>query len=225
MDKKSIIIGAGEVGSSLREVIGGDLHDPQKELYAFGYCDFLHICFPYHDNFVNNVMDYQNKFSAGLTIIHSTVPIGTSRKCCAIHSPIRGVHPHLAEGIRTFVKFFGGTRAREAADYFEQFDIETITTENAEDTEAMKLWDTTQYGLMILINRHIKKWCDENKVDFNIVYTWANQTYNSGYNELGRPEVARPYLKYTEGPIGGHCVRQNAHLLDKHIAQMLEESR
>lgn len=224
---RHIIAGNGEVGAALSSVIGGKIHDPVKKLIARGHCDVLHVCFPYCASFISNVKKYQRQFKAKLTIIHSTVPIGTSRKCNAVHSPIRGVHPYLETGIRTFVKFFGGEPkdAYRAAGIFDKLRIKTFVTDKAENTEALKLWDTTQYGYMILLNRKIKKWCDKNSVDFNIVYTLANETYNNGYAGLGRPEVARSYLKHIPGLIGGHCVRQNAVLLDKKIAVEFEKSR
>jgi UDP-N-acetyl-D-mannosaminuronate dehydrogenase len=222
---KHIIAGNGEVGGALFSVIGGVIHDPLKNFIVHGKCDVLHVCFPYSRLFIKTVKEYQKRFESGLTIIHSTVPIGTSRKCNAVHSPIRGVHPYLESGIRLFVKFFGGTRASEAAAIFSELNIKTHITSKPETTEALKLWDTTQYGYMILLNRKIKKWCDKNNVDFDIIYTEANKTYNDGYSKLGRPEVMRPFLHHMPGLIGGHCVRQNAHLLDKKIAVKFEESR
>jgi UDP-N-acetyl-D-mannosaminuronate dehydrogenase len=220
----SVIVGHGEVGSALHEIIGGDVHDPAQNKIISGHYDLLNICIPYNDKFIQAVKEYQVLFSPLLTVIHSTVPLGTSQACNAVHSPIRGVHPHLAKGIRTFVKFFGGPDAQIAAEYFNKYGIETEVTDKSETTEAMKLWDTTQYGLLILMERQIHAWCDKNGVDFNVVYTTANRTYNEGYRALARDEVVRPYLCHTEGKIGGHCVRQNAHLLDASVAKLLEDS-
>jgi hypothetical protein len=96
---------------------------------------------------------------------------------------------------------------------FEQLGIKTRTYENARTTEALKLWSTTQYGRMIMLEKEIYEWCQENDVDFDAVYTQHNQDYNEAYLKLGRPDVVRPWLKHIPGPIGGHCVLPNAKLL------------
>jgi len=147
-----LVIGSeGPVGSALVEVLSDkyavDGIDYLSDRLPGKY-DVIHICFPYNQKFEEAVEVYLDLYLApgGLVIIHSTVPVGTSAKFNAVHSPIRGVHPHLAEGIRTFTKFFGGLRAVEAAWIFAQLGIETVTSPQAEDTEAMKLWDTTYYG-------------------------------------------------------------------------------
>ena len=74
---------------------------------------------------------------------------------------------------------------------------------------------------MITLQKEIHDYCKKNKVDFDIIYTLGNSTYNDGYRKLGRPEVARPYLKHMDGPIGGHCVIPNAHLIDSPSAREL----
>lgn len=221
----AVIIGGGEVGQALQKVIGGAIHDPIKGIRTIGKYDVMHVSIPYGPKFVRIVKDYQKRFRPRLTIIHSSVPVGTTRKCNAVHSPIRGVHPHLAEGIRMFVKYFGGKKAKEAAKIFSDLGIRVVITSKPENTEAMKLWDTTQYGMMILLNRMIWDYCKRHKLDFSLVYTDANTTYNEGYLEMNRPEVVRPWLKHMPGKIGGHCIRQNAHLLNKQIAKMFDKSK
>lgn len=208
---KSLIIGAGEVGKGLHKVIGGKIMD--REMVK-GQFDIIHICFPYSKDFALQVTKYQLQYKPKFTVIHSTVPVGTSKKLGAIHSPIRGVHPNLAKGIKTFVKYVGGTGAEMVAKIFKDKGMKVRVVADSNTTEALKLWDTTQYGAMILLNKEIYKWCEDNKVDFNIVYTEANQTYNEGYVKLGRPEVVRPWLKYMEGKINGHCVWNNTLLFN-----------
>lgn len=214
MLKKHLVIGMGEIGTGLSEVLrcdGIDINDQVPK------ADIIHICFPYSDQFIELVQKYQHDTEASLIIIHSTVPVGTTSKCGegAVHSPVRGKHPHLAEGIKTFVKFFGGGRAEEVAAYFSTLGVETVTTEKPENTEAMKLWDTEIYREAILLNKRIYQYCEENGLDFDIVYTLANKTYNDGYAKLGHPEFTKYVLKYIDGPIGGHCLEPNHKLLNK----------
>lgn len=220
-----LVIGLGEVGKAISNV----LHETEHEVFgidknekAEGVFDVINICFPYFPNFVEAVKVYQEKYLiSGLTIIHSTVPIGTSDKLGAVHSPIRGVHPHLEDGIKTFTKYFGGWRAVEAQEVFSSVILKRVTTTNAKNTEALKLWDTTYYGWNIIFNKAVKEFCNEHGLDFDLVYTEANNDYNAGYKELGRLEVQRPVLKHMEGQIGGHCVISNCHILGGGIAEFI----
>lgn len=220
---KNLVIGLGEVGYAVREILECDGHDPFKKVEAIGEYNTLHITIPYSNDFVKIVRQYEKKFKSSLTIIHSSVPVGTCNKLKAVHSPIRGVHPHMVKGIKTFVKFFGGKRAKEASKIFKEKGIITYCTTNSKNTEAGKLWDTTQYGVFILLNKEIYSYCKKNKLDPDIVYKMFNITYNAGYTELKRKEVVRPYLNNMEGKIGGHCVINNCNLLDSPIAKEILE--
>jgi len=209
---KHLTVGYGEVGKAINAIVGGDYVDKDKDFDDT--CEVMHICIPYSDDFISAVQAYKLRFKPLLTIIHSTVPIGTCRDLECVHSPIRGVHPHLEKSIRTMVKYFGGEQAELASNYFRKLGLETQWTKDVESVEALKLWSTTQYGVMILLNKEIHKFCEENNLDFDLIYTQANKTYNEGYVKLGREEVVRPYLNYVEGGIGGHCVVPNTKLFN-----------
>jgi UDP-N-acetyl-D-mannosaminuronate dehydrogenase len=202
------------------------LHDPPQGIRVKGLADELHICFPYHGpQFLDQVRLYEELFQPHRTVIHSSVPVGTCRKLGVNHSPIRGTHPHLARGIQSFVKYIAGPEAEDIARAFQVVGVTTYIMPNTETTELLKLMDTTQYGMMILVNRWCAEQAKKHGVELADVYTHANQTYNEGYAKLGRPEVARPWLSYMPGPIGGHCVRENARLIDETIASMFDASR
>lgn len=207
-----LIVGYGEVGKALHKIIGDAyIQDPKHTTWNREDVDVVHICIPWSSRFRWETISY--KIFSPLIIVHSSIPVGTCDALGVVHSPIRGVHPHLEEGIRTFVKYFGGKGAKEAAKIFSDLDIRTRWYEKAKTTEAIKLWDTTQYGKLIMLEKQIYKWCQENEVDFKEVYQSANKDYDEGYIKLDRPEVVRPYLKHVEGPIGGHCINENAKLL------------
>lgn len=216
----NLVIGMGEVGQAIAKILECEGIEKGQQSKETQY-NFLHICINYSDHFIDIVKAYQKQYVPKYTIIHSTVPIGTSKKCDATHSPIRGVHPELEKGIRTFVKYFGGPDSGACAQIFQDKGIKVKITPNSNNTEAMKLWDTTQYGNLILLNREIYKFCQRNQLDFDIVYTDANITYNEGYMKLDRPEVVRPWLKHTNSKIGGHCVLPNAKLLKSESAYEL----
>ena len=210
----------GEVGSALlklfvssakEKVMGVDFKSPETLSNIKESFDVVHVCIPYGKDFISEVTQYSGK--AKLTIIHSTVPIGTSRSLGAVHSPIRGVHPNLFTSLQVFTKFFGGEYADLAAQIFREHGIKTVCVPDPEQTEAMKLWETEQYRRFILLSKEIWLWCKEHRVDFDLVYTKANETYNEGYHLMGMDHVARPVLRYVAGPIGGHCVEANHKLL------------
>lgn len=216
-----LVVGMGEVGTAIAEIIGCEGID--MDFVSIDLHKVIHICIPYSQDFIDIAKAYVKESQAELVIIHSTVPIGTTDKIPnAVHSPIRGIHPNLAEGIKTFVKYFGGKKAREASKIFEELGIETKVVKDARTSEAMKLLDTTQYGLQIMIEKEIYKFCQDNNVDFADAYHSANQTYNEGYMKLGKPEVVRPWLTHIEGKIGGHCVIQNLELIDWWMADLLK---
>lgn len=210
-----LIVGYGEVGRSLHKVIGRAVWEDKilGGTWIDQKVDVAHICIPYNKDFDETVRHY--KFYSKLVIVHSTVPIGVCDKLGVVHSPIRGMHPNLTRGIKTFVKYFGGKNADKAARVFRELGVKTKTYKQAKTTEALKLWDTTQYGRLILLEKEIHDWCKKNKIDFNAIYTKANRDYNIGYVKLGRPDVVRPWLTHIEGPIGGHCILPNAELLKK----------
>lgn len=218
-----LIVGYGEVGQSLGEVVGkhhwydrsrGTDIEPDTFVREGKGPVVIHVCVPYSGNgkeFKKLVKDCAN--TGHLVIVHSSVPVGTCDALGVVHSPICGVHPHLADGIRTFVKYFGGKQARKAARIFKKLGLKTHTFKEARTTEAMKLWSTTQYGRLIMLEKEIWEWCQKNHLNFDDVYTRSNKDYNEGYVKLGMPQVVRPWLKHMPGPIGGHCIMPNSKLL------------
>ncbi len=227
-DQKHLVVGLGQIGSAVRTILAEkyDVTGIDAKDSVGGKFDVLHICIPGGlPDFDGIVRKYQKQYLAGggLTVIHATVSLGTSDRLGAVHSPVRGIHPDLVGGIKTFVKYFGGSRADEAAKIFADLGITTKTAAKALDTEAGKLWDTTQYGWNIVLEKLIKKWCAENGVDFDLVYSDFNKTYNEGYEKLGHPEYKKYILKHHDGKIGGHCVLQNCDLMDNAITEFIKK--
>jgi len=214
----SLIIGAGEVGKALHRVLLNHhaifIRGEEELDFLAGFSpEIIHICFPYSDKFVEQVKAYQKQYKPRYTVIHSTVPIGTSKICKAYHSPIRGVHPNLEGGIITFVKYLA-PKSDELKEYFEKANIEIKMIDKPENTEALKLWSTTQYKRFIDLEKEMYNWCEERGLDFDVIYTDANKTYNDGYKKLEMDYFVRPILKHMPGDIGGHCVLSNYKLLN-----------
>lgn len=217
----NLVIGLGEIGSAIQEVLQCPGHD-KDERYD-GKVTALHICFPYSDSFKEAVVSYQDIYKPKVTIIHSTVPVGTSDSLGAVHSPVRGVHPYLAPSIRTFVKIFGGDKAGKAARIFKRVGVKTKTVKSARDTEAGKLWSTTGYGLNIILEKAVKEFCDKNSLDFGVVYTLFNETYNKGYQDMNMPHFQKYNLRHYPGRVGGHCIEPNLDLLDSQLAEDIKK--
>lgn len=224
---RHLVIGAGEVGQAIYEVLKGhykaDIRDVEDGLK--GPYDVLHIAYPPVLGFVDITKRYIKKYKSELVIVHSTVPVGTTSKIGknAVHSPIRGIHPHLAEGIKTFVKYFAGEKAEEASAYFKKIRVPVKTFKKPETTELAKILDTTYYGWNIIFAKEVARICEEEGLDFDDVYTTPNKDYNEGYMKLGKENVVRPVLKATPGKIGGHCVVPNCDLLDDWLTKVIKE--
>jgi hypothetical protein len=220
---KTLIIGFGEIGKSLHSIL--------KEKYIVETADInnqpdvsdvdvMHICFPYGKNFVKEVKRYKKKYKPKYVVIHSTVKIGTSKKCKAYYSPVRGIHPHLEQSLQTFVKYLA-PRCDYLVEYFKNVGIPVEEHDSTETLEAMKLYCTTLYGLSIIAEKEMYDFCKKNNLDFDMVYTKSNETYNEGYKILGFPQYTRYNLKHHDGKIGGHCVIPNCHILKTDIAKFI----
>ena len=222
---KSLIIGKGQIGTSLYNVLKG-VHDvciQDKEMEYGGEFDIVHICFPYSKDFVGDVKDYQDIYRAKYVVIHSTVPVGTSHECWAFHSPVTGKHPYLEQSLKTFIKYLA-PKSAVLKKYFEKAGIPIKLIKKPEETEAMKIWATTRYGLSIILEKEIYKYCKENKLDFKTVYTDAIKDYNEGYTKVGEKQYIHPTIGHQEGKIGGHCVLQNCDLLDHKITRFIKNA-
>ena len=225
---KNIIIGYGEVGKALEKVLSGAITIVEKEGIIRGLADHLnnadimHICFEYSEKFEEEVKKYQEKYKSHYTIIHSTVPVGTSRKLNAIHSPVIGLHPYLEQSLKIFTKFLSGEQASEVADYFRKAGIKIYLFDAQETTELMKILDTTHYGIEIEYAKEIKRQCNKYNIPFEAWTIWVNN-YNEGYKKLDYPEYSKPNLIPIMTKQGGHCTINNCDLLENEFTDFLKK--
>lgn len=220
-----LVIGNGEVGKAVASVLSIAHEVTTRDLDPVPGPDVvgtLHIAFPWSKGFEKAVREYQEEYRPALTVIHSTVPVGTSRKLDAVHSPVTGKHPNLAPSVMTFTKFFGGPDADLAAHDFMECGVKTLVVPHQETTEAGKLWATLQYGLMIAIQKEAYLFCREHGADPEIAYAEFNRAYNDGYRAMGEPFML-PILRDMPGPIGGHCVIPNLDLTPTRLADLLRD--
>ncbi len=219
------IIGYGEIGKAIEKLY----KDPVliKDLVRDdGLCGVgvLHICIPYSESFIDLVASYIQEYSPKYTIIHSTIAPTTTESLVALtgarvaHSPVRGVHPDLLEGIITFEKYIGADfECEDIEEHLNSLGVKTKVVPSR-TSELAKLMSTTYYGLCISWHGEMKTMCDSLGVDFEDAATNWNKGYNEGYTKLGMGHVTRPVL-YPPTSIGGHCVIPNSELLKKYFEQ------
>ena len=227
--KNVLVIGyKGEIGSSLVKVIFNSnkynvFKKDIEDIEIKDKIDIMHVCIPYFDNFIDIVADYAGKYKPELVIINSTLRPGMTQKiyekikCKIVHSPVRGKHPHIDEGLLKAVKFIGpidkesGDMAKE---HFESLGIKTEVLRSPIETELGKLFSTTYYALCISYHQEMERICKKFNADFNQTVTRFNETYNDLCREIN-PKVVRPVL--SPGFIGGHCLMPNIKLRKKDI--------
>jgi len=216
------LLGYGEIGKALAKFYKNPKIKDLARDDGLTSVDILHVCIPWSDDFVKIVKKEIKEIKPKLTIINSTVAPGTTKKIggMVVHSPVRGVHPKLFEGIKTFIKYIGADNkeaAKIAEKHFKSLGIKTKTFYPSTTTELGKVLDTTYYGAIIAWHKEMKEICKKFGVNFEEAVTDFNTSYNEGYKKLGKHNVIRPVMYVDSKPIGGHCVVPNAEILKKHF--------
>ena len=99
---KVVVVGLGEIGKPLvelisehHEVIGVDI----SPVGQIDQVDVMHVCYPFQiKNFIGETLRYIEYFRPALTVINSTVSVGTTRAIAertgtaVVNSPVRGKH-------------------------------------------------------------------------------------------------------------------------------------
>lgn len=215
------ILGYGEVGQAIAKFYTNPrIKDLDRDDGLAGV-EILHVCLPWSETFVELVKEEIEQIKPKLTIVHSTVLPGTTKEIGGqvVHSPVRGMHPDLFEGLKTFIKYIGADNeraGRRAQKHLESLGIKTKVFQPSLTTELGKLFDTSYYGLCIAWHGEMKKICDQAGVDFEEAVTDFNKTYNEGYMALGKANVVRPVLYPPGDGITGHCVTPNAEILQQY---------
>lgn len=216
--KVTLIIGLGEVGKPLYEVLkkrdpetmGIDIEPASLEVQI----GIMHICFPFIEKaqFQSAVVGYARKYAPDLIVINSTVVPGTTRAIegesgiPCIYSPIRGKHARMVEELYAYVKFVAGTSTGATEQVLEHFKSAGLKSEAMSTPEALelaKLLETTYFGLLIAWAQEMNRFA---------------VAENAEYLEIGRffREIAYlPNVLFQPGYIGGHCVMPNIELLQQ----------
>lgn len=217
---KDLIIGYGEIGQAVHKAICLEARtlDINKKNNKIVDVDVMHICFPYSDKFVDSVRGYITKFEPKHIIIWSTVPIGTTKKIkYAVHSPVEGVHPDLELSLRTMTRWIGANQVHEAQFFYKYFTgigLKVRSVSDSDYTEFLKLRSTSRYGINLVFADYESSVANKIGMDWQLLKEFDTD-YNKLYHQLGKDWAQRYVLDPPNGTIGGHCVRQNALLLNE----------
>lgn len=212
-----IVLGLGEVGRPILDIasrhhrtVGIDIAPPTEPIERV---DVMHVCYPFEiKDFVGETARYIERFRPALTVVNSTVGVGTTRAIAertgapVVHSPVRGKHARMREELLGYTKFVGAldpASGKRASEHFESLGMRTRTLASPEATELAKLLETTYFGLLIAWAQELERYGDQVGVDYNEI--------TSFYEEI----KFFPATRYFPGVIGGHCVMPNIEILSK----------
>jgi hypothetical protein len=221
---RAILIGHGEIGKAIEAYYGQvhtiDFVDLNEESIVQPEHDIMLVAIPYNEDFVETVSRYRQRFKTKATIVFSSVAIGTTSKLMnAVHVPIEGRHPDLALSVANWQVFMGGFN-QLAYNFFVEANKNPYVLDKPEHAEAMKLLSTTMYGINIEFARTANKVFADIGMDYG-KFNAYNGCYNSLYDMLGMGQFKRYLLNPPEGKKGGHCVTNNAKILQEQYPDML----
>jgi UDP-N-acetyl-D-mannosaminuronate dehydrogenase len=214
---KTLVVGLGEVGGALAEVLERKepvlRHDlePREFTEPIG---IMHVCIPFQSRqqFEPAACEYIRRFKPELTIINSTVLPGTTRSIAQLagapvaYSPVRGKHVKMAQDLLHYAKFIAAAEddwAVRAEQHFRAHGMKTRRIAKPETLEVAKLGETTYFGAIIAFAQELNRYVERAGGDYDEATTFFD-------------EVAfLPRQKYFPGFIGGHCVIPNINLLLK----------
>ena len=210
-----VVVGLGEVGKPLLELVAKCHNavglDVAPAAESIEQVDVMHVCYPFEiDDFVGETMRYIGLLDPRITIINSTVAVGTTRAIAdrtgavVVHSPVRGKHVRMRDELFKYTKFVGAVDpawGKYAAAHFESIGMQTRVLATPEATELAKLAETTYFGLLIAWAQEVERYCDQLGAEYADVVSF--------YEEV----AFFPPVKYFPGVIGGHCVMPNIEIL------------
>jgi UDP-N-acetyl-D-mannosaminuronate dehydrogenase len=225
-NKSVVVVGLGEVGKPLFEIlsaqydaVGVDVAPAPADVQDVSV---LHICFPFEiGDFVSEAARYIARFNPKLTVVNSTVGVGTTRAIAertgsaVVNSPVRGKHVRMREEMLHYTKFIGSmdpATGEAAAQHFQAAGMKTKVLTTPEATELAKLTETTYFGLMIAWAQEVERYCDQSGANYEEIISF--------YDEV----KFFPAVKYFPGVIGGHCVMPNIKILRKFTQSDLLEA-
>lgn len=215
-----LVIGIGEVGTAVwlnLSKAGYKVTTLDKGEFLTGQYDVLHVCYPPSEEFISQTIEYQRRYDAKLTIIYSSVPVGTTKKIpMAVHSPVEGVHPRLEYSVKSFKRWIGynDPKLGKLAQQVWEGITDTLLIDNSDHTEFLKIASTSKYGINLVWAQYMADCAEALGMDYKLVKDW-DTSYNTLYTKLHLRKFRKYVLDSPEGKIGGHCIIPNAKILDE----------
>lgn len=216
-DSVVIVVGQGEIGKPLQKIlsrtyqcVGVDI----EPVEVARPCSTMHICYPYQiPHFVGTTVAYIDKYKPELTIIHSTVVPGTTRRVYEesgaeiAYSPARGKHVRMEEDLLRYKKFVAGVdniATTLALEHLAAAGFGTDIFRTPEIGELAKLIETTWLGILIGWAQEVERFAE---------------SYDASFEEMNAfiQEIDFLPSHIFPGWIGGHCVMPNIELLQERI--------
>ncbi len=238
--KKHIVIGLGEIGNPILKLIkkqflatGYDvnynlMNNKEFEKLRSYQTTFAHICIPFSSNFEKSILNVVNDYNPKCVVIHSTIRPYTTEKLQnklnipVIYSATRGVHKRMIYDLKRYTKFYAlepnapnkKWASLEFSKTMNKCGIKTKKMSKPIVLELAKIVvDTSYYGWLINYAQLSKMIADENNVDYNEMWMFADEIHKFLNN--------RP--KMFPGFIGGHCVIPNLDLIKNETLNLIKE--
>lgn len=237
---KNVVVGLGEIGtpilrllSKTQIVVGFDTNPKLMNKKKFEKLkaletSLLHICIPFTNKFISNVVSTFDQFKPKCIVIHSTVSPNTTKKLQSllpipiIYSATRGIHKRMLSDLKRYTKFYAiesyAPRSRWASSTYSSImkkcGVNTKKMSNPITLELAKIiCDTSYYGWLINYAQLSNMIAIENKVNYDEMWSFADEIHKF----LGN----RP--KMFPGFIGGHCVIPNLDLISNNTLDLIKE--
>ena len=240
MTKKDLVVGLGEIGFPILKVLlkavqvaGYDINPKLMDKTNYTklealQTEFVHICIPYSDNFIELVIGIVKKYKPEAIVIHSTISPHTTEKLQkrleipVIYSATRGIHKRMVNDLKRYTKFYSvygwAPKSEWAsityANKMKKAKIRTKKMTNPLTLELAKIIvDTSYYGWLITYAQLSNMIAIKNGVDYDEMWSFADEIHK----HLGN----RP--KMYPGFIGGHCVIPNLDLIHHETLNLIKK--
>lgn len=208
-----MVIGVGEIGEPLFRILSRHYRCMPVDVMPIpfrGKCSVMHVCYPFQiDDFVGTTLGYMEKYRPALTIIHSTVSPGTTRRIAELsgnkvaYSPVRGKHRAMEQDLLRYRKFVGASDQQTmqlACAHLAAAGFRTDTFPSSDMGELAKLVETTWFGVLIGFAQDAER---------------LASACGGSYDNLRAFIEEVDFLPHHifPGVIGGHCVMPNIAIL------------
>jgi len=235
-----LVVGMGEIGYPIYRLLskggitgGYDLDHTRMDVKKFDKIknnpiSMLHVCIPFTNKFVENVLNIIDERNPELVVIHSTISPHTTESIQkktnipVIYSATRGIHKRMLKDMLRYSKFYAvydwapksTWASKKFANRMKKSGLKTKRMSNPLTLELAKIIvDTSYYGWLITYAQLSNMVAIQNGVNYDEMWSFADEIHKF----LGN----RP--KMYPGFIGGHCVIPNLSLVQNETLNLIDK--